>query len=480
MPPDAISIGDLVVDRGGRRVLEDVSLAVPAGSITGLLGPSGCGKSTLMRAIVGVQIVASGNVTVLGEPAGSADLRRRVGYVTQAPSVYLDLSVGENLGYFARVLGTPADRVDEVVRTVGLAEESGRVVGSLSGGQRARVSLATALLNAPELLVLDEPTVGLDPVLRTELWADFRRLAKAGTTLLVSSHVMDEADRCDVIVLMRDGRILACEPREQLLARTGADGRGIGVPAAGGLLSGRIVLATATRVLRQLRRDPRTLALLIVVPCVLEALIKWVFEGDEQIFQRVGVPLVGIFPLVSMFLVTSIAMLRERTTGTLERLMTMPLAKLDLLLGYGLAFAVMATVQAVTVSVVAIGLLGLDVAGSTVLVVVFAVLNAVLGMSMGLFLSAFASTEFQAVQFMPAFLLPQLLLCGLLAPRDQMARPLELISYVLPMTYAYDALSRVASSSEVTSEVWRDAVILVGATVLALCGGAATLHRRTA
>src|SRR6185312_5605206 len=256
-------------------------------------------------------------------------------------------------------------------------------------------------------------------------------------------------------------------------------GRGVGVPAAGGLLSGRIVLATAMRVLRQLRRDPRTLALLIVVPCVLEALIKWVFEGDEQIFQRVGVPLVGIFPLVSMFLVTSIAMLRERTTGTLERLMTMPLAKLDLLLGYGLAFAVMATVQAVTVSVVAIGLLGLDVAGSTVLVVVFAVLNALLGMSMGLFLSAFASTEFQAVQFMPAFLLPQLLLCGLLTPRDQMARPLELISYVLPMTYAYDALSRVASSSEVTSEVWRDAVILVGATVLALCGGAATLHRRT-
>ena len=183
---------------------------------------------------------------------------------------------------------------------------------------------------------------------------------------------MDEADRCDVIVLMRDGAILACEPTEQLLA-----------PDRGARTWSRrscswwapereprgSSLATAARVLRQLRRDPRTLALLIVVPCVLEALIKWVFEGDEQIFQRVGVPLVGIFPLVSMFLVTSIAMLRERTTGTLERLMTMPLAKLDLLLGYGLAFAVMATVQAVTVSVVAIGVLGLDVAGSTVLVV---------------------------------------------------------------------------------------------------------------
>jgi ABC-2 type transport system ATP-binding protein len=223
MPPGAISISGLVVDRGGRRVLDDISLSVPSGSITGLLGPSGCGKSTLMRAIVGVQIVAGGGVEVLGEPAGSAGLRPRVGYVTQAPSVYLDLSVAQNLRYFARVLDAPAERVDEVVSTVGLAEESGRVVGSLSGGQRARVSLATALLNQPELLVLDEPTVGLDPVLRTELWADFRRLADAGTTLLVSSHVMDEADRCDMIVLMRDGRILAAEPREQLLRRTGAE-----------------------------------------------------------------------------------------------------------------------------------------------------------------------------------------------------------------------------------------------------------------
>ena len=245
-------------------------------------------------------------------------------------------------------------------------------------------------------------------------------------------------------------------------------------------MSPRVVLATGRRVLLQLRGDPRTLALLLLVPCVLEALIKWVFEGTPEVFQRVGVPLVGIFPLISMFLVTSIAMLRERTTGTLERLMTMPLAKLDLLAGYGLAFAAMAALQAVLVSFVAVGLLGLEVAGSTPLVVVFAVLNALLGMALGLFLSAFARTEFQAVQFMPAFLLPQILLCGLLVPRDQMARPLELISYVLPMTYAYDALSRVAASSTVSAEVWRDAVILVGATALSLALGAATLRRRTA
>jgi len=240
-----------------------------------------------------------------------------------------------------------------------------------------------------------------------------------------------------------------------------------------------VVFATAARVLAQLRRDPRTLALLLVVPCVLEILVKYVFEGVPGVFQRVGVPLLGIFPLVSMFLVTSIAMLRERTTGTLERLMTMPLAKLDLLAGYGLAFAAVATVQAVLVSLVSIGALGLEVAGPTALLVALAVLNAILGMSLGLFASAFARTEFQAVQFMPAFLLPQLFLCGLLIPRDEMATVLYWISWLVPMTYAYDALERVATSPTVDARVWVDAAVLVGVTILALAGGAATLRRRT-
>ena len=217
----AISVGDLHVKRGGTEVLRGVSLEVAAGAVTGLLGPSGCGKSTLMRAIVGVQIVASGSVSVLGEPAGSPPLRARVGYVTQAPSVYGDLSVRENLRYFARVLGTAPARVDAVIATVGLAEFSDRVVNRLSGGQRARVSLATALLNEPQLLVLDEPTVGLDPVLRRDLWAMFRELADGGTSLLVSSHVMDEAGHCDRLLLMRDGRILASESPQELRQETG-------------------------------------------------------------------------------------------------------------------------------------------------------------------------------------------------------------------------------------------------------------------
>ena len=222
----AIAVRDLCVARGGVEVLHGVSLDVPAGAVTGLLGPSGCGKSTLMRAVVGVQIVTGGSVTVLGEPAGSPGLRSRVGYMTQAPSVYGDLSVRENLRYFARVLGASPERVGAVIATVGLDDFAGRVVGRLSGGQRARASLATALLNEPAVLVLDEPTVGLDPVLRRDLWNTFRRLADGGTSLLVSSHVMDEANHCDRLLLMRDGGILASETPQELRRQTGEDDLG--------------------------------------------------------------------------------------------------------------------------------------------------------------------------------------------------------------------------------------------------------------
>ncbi len=218
----AIAVRGLRVVRGGRLVLDGVSLEVPRGSITGLLGPSGCGKTTLMRAVVGVQRVAGGEVTVLGLPAGAPELRRRVAYVTQAPSVYGDLSVRENLRYFARVVGADPARVGDAIAAVGLETHADQPVGRMSGGQRTRASLAAALVGEPELLVLDEPTVGLDPVLRRELWGRLRGLAQAGATLLVSSHVMDEAERCDRLVLMRDGAVLAEETPASLLARTGA------------------------------------------------------------------------------------------------------------------------------------------------------------------------------------------------------------------------------------------------------------------
>jgi ABC-2 type transport system ATP-binding protein len=218
----AIEVEGLRVVRGGTVALDGISLEVASGRVTGLLGPSGSGKSTLIRAIVGVQRIAAGRVHVLGEPAGSASLRPRVGYMTQAPSVYGDLSTRENLRYFARIFGVDRHRVDEVIDVVDLGEVSGRVVGRLSSGQRARVSLASALLNDPEVLVLDEPTVGLDPVLRRDLWDMFHELAGRGRALLVSSHVMDEADRCHDLLLLRGGRLLASGTPQRLRERTEA------------------------------------------------------------------------------------------------------------------------------------------------------------------------------------------------------------------------------------------------------------------
>jgi ABC-2 type transport system ATP-binding protein len=213
---DAVTVRDLVVDRGRRRVLPGLSFTVPAGQVTGLLGPSGSGKTTLMRALVGVQQVLSGEVTVLGEPAGSPDLRGRVGYVTQAPSVYEDLTVRENVRYFASLYGMGAGEADAAIADVGLSDAAGQLVRNLSGGQQGRASLACALIGAPEVLVLDEPTVGLDPVLRVELWGKFHALAAAGTTLIVSSHVMDEAARCDRLLLLRDGELIADSTPAQL------------------------------------------------------------------------------------------------------------------------------------------------------------------------------------------------------------------------------------------------------------------------
>ncbi|WP_443054340.1 ABC transporter ATP-binding protein [Streptomyces sp. IBSBF 2435] len=227
-PGPAVEASGLRVLRGGRTVLDDLAFTIPRARITGLLGPSGCGKSTLMRAVVGSQAHVTGTLTVLGRPAGHRDLRPRVGYVTQAPSVYTDLTARQNLEYFAAVLGIPRrDRpthVDRALRDVDLTSHADALAGNLSGGQRGRVSLAVALLGDPELLVLDEPTVGLDPVLRRDLWQLFHRLTdERGATLLVSSHVMDEAERCHRLLLLRDGRLLADDTPDALRRGTATD-----------------------------------------------------------------------------------------------------------------------------------------------------------------------------------------------------------------------------------------------------------------
>jgi ABC-2 type transport system ATP-binding protein len=220
---DAIVVEHLRVLRGGREVLPDLSVRVPAGQVVGLIGPSGGGKSTLMRAVVGVQVIAGGSVSVLGEPAGSPALRHRVGYLTQAPSVYADLTVRENVRYLAQVVGVGSDAVDRAIEAVDLTDHADARVEKLSGGQLSRASLACTLVGDPDVLVLDEPTVGLDPVLRRDLWDIFRSLSVQGRTLLVSSHVMDEAVRCDRLLLLRAGHVLNDSTLPELLARTGTD-----------------------------------------------------------------------------------------------------------------------------------------------------------------------------------------------------------------------------------------------------------------
>jgi ABC-2 type transport system permease protein len=245
-------------------------------------------------------------------------------------------------------------------------------------------------------------------------------------------------------------------------------------------MSPRLTLLTAARILRQLRHDKRTIAMIIVIPTVLLTLLRYLFEDQPLIFDRIGLVMLGVFPLVIMFLLTSVAMLRERTSGTLERLLTTPIGKADILFGYGLAFAVAAAVQGVIASVLAYWLLGLDTLGAQWLVIVIAIANAVLGVALGLFFSAFANSEFQAVQFMPAVILPQVLLCGLFTPRAAMATWLNAISDVFPMSYAVEALQEVGANVDPTGRMWRDVAIILGCVIVALAAGAATLRRRTA
>jgi ABC-2 type transport system permease protein len=243
-------------------------------------------------------------------------------------------------------------------------------------------------------------------------------------------------------------------------------------------MSARLTLATADRVLRQIRHDPRTVVLLVVVPCVLIGLLAWVYDGTP-VFDQIGAPLLGVFPFVVMFLVTSVATLRERQSGTLERLLTMPLGKGDLIAGYALAFGALAVVQALVASGVAVWLLGLDVAGPIWLLVLVATVDALLGTALGLLVSAFARSEFQAVQFMPAFVLPQFLLCGLLTPRELLPDVLESVSNVLPLSYAVDGMRTITSLSDATGDVLQDVLIVLGFVLAAVLLGSATLRRRT-
>ena len=245
-------------------------------------------------------------------------------------------------------------------------------------------------------------------------------------------------------------------------------------------MSPAVTLAVARRVLTQLLRDHRTLAMMLVVPCVLLTLMWWMFDRNSIVFDSLGPPLLAMFPFIVMFLVTSVTTLRERSSGTLERLLSMPMGKLDLVLGYAIAFAAVALVQALVAVSLTVGLLGLDIAGPIEALALVAVLDAVLGTTLGLFVSAFAQTEFQAVQFMPAFVLPQILLCGLFVPRDALPDTLSVVSDVLPLSYAVDAMQLLQQSGDLSADLWTDLAVIGGFIIAAVVFGAATLRRRTA
>ncbi|WP_163548208.1 ABC transporter ATP-binding protein/permease [Candidatus Frankia nodulisporulans] len=524
--------------RGGHEVIHGMSFTIPSGRVVGVIGPSGSGKTTLLRAIVGVQSAVSGDLRVLGYTSGDACLRRRVGYATQSASVYGDLTVLENLRYFTEIMraGIPGDPawspgyLDALLTQVGLTEQANILVNQLSGGQRSRVSLAAAMIGGTDVLVLDEPTVGADPLLRRRLWSDLRELARDGMTIFVSSHVMDEAARCDHLLLIYSGRLLAQGAPSELLATTdcndleegfvrllersaasagqasptvptttvpttaapsdGVPDAAAPTPTAGPHPSGvapcptrrpvdaRRTGATAGRVLRQLARDRRTLALVLLLPPALLLTLRLLFHHSPATFGRVGPALLGIFPLMTMFFVTSVAMLRERTSGTLERLMTTPVGRSDLLVGYGLAFAVPAATQAALATALTVGPLGLDVRGSASMLFVAAILSSFLGTSLGLWMSAFARTEFEAVQFIPAVLIPQFMLCGVLVPRHTMLPALDTLSALMPMTYVVDSMAQLSRSRTVDGRLALDLGIVICCTLAALGLAAVTLRRQ--
>lgn len=482
----AVIIDQLRVIRGKRLALQDVSVRVACGTITGLLGPSGSGKTTLIRCIVGSQIIASGSVSVLGQPAGSAELRHRVGYMPQDPTIYNDLRVIDNIRYFAELCGVDRQAADEVIEAVDLRDHRTARCANLSGGQRARVSLACALVGRPDLLVLDEPTIGLDPVLRVELWDRFTALARRGTTLLVSSHVMDEADRCGDLLLLRQGQLLAHTTPHRLRKETGCTSlEEAHHHRARGRLTLQNYTATTARILRQLAADHRSVAMILLVPILIITLMYFMFEnvphrpGTPSGFNTACLVLLGLFPLFVMFVITAITMQRERASGTLERILTTPLRRLDLLAGYGTAFSIAAAAQATLACIVAFWFLGFDTAGSPVWVFAIAIVNAVLGVGLGLLCSAFARTEFQAVQFIPLVMVPQLLLAGIIVPRALMPTWLEWISNVMPASYALEALQQVGAHPELTGIAVRDVVVVLSFAVASLCLAAVTLRRRT-
>ena len=448
-----------------------------------------------MRSIVGTQIVARGTVTVLGLPAGSADLRDRVGYVTQDPTIYDDLRVIDNVRYFASLYGADAAAADDATAAVGLDDHRTALCGNLSGGQRTRASLACALVSRPTCWCSTNPPWASTPYCGSIYGTSSTSSPRTARRCSCRATSWTKPITAAISLLMREGHLLAhttpaklredtgCQSLEEaFLSSHPAQHRGL---KGRSRLSPQAYLATTTRILRQLAGDHRSVAMILVVPTLIITLMYFMFQnaphrpGTPSPFNNACLIMLGVFPLIVMFLITSITMQRERVSGTLERILTTPLRRLDLLAAYGTAFSIAAAAQATLACIVSFWFLGLDTAGSPILVFTIAIINAVLGVGLGLLCSAFARTEFQAVQFMPVVIAPQLLLCGIIVPRDVLPEWLQWISNVLPASYALEALQQVGAYAEPTFIAVRDIAVVIGFAIVALCLAAATLRRRT-
>ena len=459
----AVSVDGLIFSYAAMRVLDQVALEVPTGEIFGLLGANGAGKTTLIRLLVGLLKPESGSVTVLGQTP-SAIRSTSVGYMPQLNALYEELSVEENVGFFARMYGM-SDRsarreaVESALRLVGLFDRRSDLILRISGGMRQRVSLAIALVHSPSVLLLDEPTVGLDPELRAVFWEHFREMSGGGTTLVISSHTMDDAAHCDRLAFLRGGRFVGDGSPEQLVSvdRT---------------------LAIALRILRQISRDRRSLALIIVAPIVVMALVGFSFGDQQGVLDRIAPGLIAVFVLFFTFVLTGVSFLRERAQGTLERLLTTPVGRADILVGYTTGFFVLAMVQSVIVVTFTLLVLQVNYQGSIWQIWTVLVPLVVVGVSLGVFISTFARNEFQVVQFIPLLLAPQIFLSGVIAEVDKMPAVLEVLAYLLPLTYAVDGLQDIMLRGDSLGSLGLELGVLA-LYVVALLTAAAVAVRRS-
>ena len=484
MPP-VFEADEVEFSYGPLKVLDGLSLTVNESEIFGVLGANGAGKTTLMRLLIGLQKPSSGAVRVFGEPA-STRIAGRIGYMPQLSALYQELSVRQNVDFFARMYGLSrsAERreaVDRAIEWVDLTERQKDPLTKLSGGMRQRVSLAIALVHEPELLVLDEPTVGLDPELRATFWEQFRSMAADGATLIISSHTMDDAAHCHRLAFIQEGRVVALGSPDELREAAGRRhprGRVPPLRQAGRAVSIDRTLAIAVRIVSQISRDHRSVALIIVAPIIVMSLVGFSFADQRDILNRIAPGLIGAFALFFVFLLTGVSFLRERSQGTLERLLTTPVGRADILAGYLLGFLLFAGIQSLVILLYTIFALRIEYEGSLWQIFVLLFVVTIVAVNLGIFISTFARNEFQVVQFIPIMLLPQIFLSGAVLPFEQLPGYFQAIGHFLPLTYAVDGLKALMLEGETLGGIGQELAVL-GAFAIGILALAAITVRRT-